>query len=272
MNPITGRITSSQPLPLSVLLAGVPESISAPGGGTASRKRIRGRARPVRVDADALDQRDDDAADGGPNVGLHQYLWAADGEVPWQLGTSLAVSDWPEGWYEVTARLVDPLGHRATNVFDAVGNQVAQVNPLGYATTNVYDAANRQVAVIDPLARATTTVFDAAGRPTATVDALGNRYTTVFDEASRVVASVNPLGHRTTTIHDAAGRNVGTIDPHGNRATAVYDEADRPIATIDPLGQRTTTVLDLAGRAAATIDALGHRTTYPPTPPAVRRP
>jgi len=105
MNPITGRITSFQPLPLSVLLAGVAESISAQAEGQLPENGSGGE--PALYELTLTLSTDDMTTrqTAGRTSASSQYLWTADREVPWQLGTSLAVSDWPEGWYEVTARL-----------------------------------------------------------------------------------------------------------------------------------------------------------------------
>jgi len=105
MNPITGRITSFQPLPLSVLLAGVPESVSAQAEGQLPENGSEGE--PALYELTLTLSTDDmmTRQTAGRTSASSQYLWTVDPEVPWQLGTSLAVSDWPEGWYEVTARL-----------------------------------------------------------------------------------------------------------------------------------------------------------------------
>ena len=46
---------------------------------------------------------------------------------------------------------VNPLGQRASQVYDAAGRVKASVDPLGNRTSTVYDAVGRRAASVDPL-------------------------------------------------------------------------------------------------------------------------
>ena len=71
----------------------------------------------------------------------------------------------------------NPLGKITTTVFDAASRPVAQIDPLLHRTTFGFDAVGNQVKAQNALNNTTTTIFDSLNRPYVTIDALANRTT-----------------------------------------------------------------------------------------------
>jgi RHS repeat-associated protein len=178
---------------------------------------------------------------------------------------------------------IDPLGNRATSVYNCVSQLLAEQNPLGYRTSYLYSGRGEQVEEINSRGFRTTSLYDPVGRELATIDALSSRTTFYHDTAGRRVAVENPLGYRTSTVLDAAGQALATqdatgalvtsaYDPVGNEVqrtnplgsvwTAVYDALRRPLGVATPLGDRTSYFYDAAGNRTGVLNALSHRSTF----------
>lgn len=59
--------------------------------------------------------------------------------------------------------IIDPLGKRATTIYDAAGRTTASVNALNQWSKTVYNAANQAIASINAVAIRSTQVYVAWG-------------------------------------------------------------------------------------------------------------
>ena len=166
--------------------------------------------------------------------------------------------------YDELDRLVevrDPLLHRVTTVYDAVGNVVARADGNNNRTTFAYDARDRMTTVTDPLSHATVFGYDDAGNRATVTDPLGHVTTTAFDALDRATTLTDARGGVTAFGFDAAGRRTTVVDPAGNRTTFSYDAADRVTTVTDALGTATM-AYDDADQLTDRADRIGRRVTF----------
>ncbi|RDI99307.1 hypothetical protein DVT68_00110 [Dyella solisilvae] len=185
-------------------------------------------------------------------------------------------------------------------VYNAVGQQVAEVDPNGNVTYTFYDADNRVVATVDPSGAVVQYKRDGFGRvvretaynePATTAGWLVNNAVTV--RLSDILPASDMLNDRVTiTNYDALGR-VATVTRYsaaqdngswedingdweyvpklaytdGDRLTYTYDAASNVVETVDvdlshTTATRTTRYFyDADGNRVATLDADGYLST-----------
>ena len=156
--------------------------------------------------------------------------------------------------------IVDPLEHRRSFVYDALGRLRAQTDAWGAATRFEYDAVGNRTALVDPLGNATTYSYDALDRLTAETIVLDGQprsrtysnYTktgvpqTITDRNGRVRNFVVDPYDRITQEQwkTAAGSTVRTILSQYNVAGELVDLQDRTGGATGPLISQSTFTYD----------------------------
>jgi RHS repeat-associated protein len=171
-------------------------------------------------------------------------------------------------------RVIDPLGHITTNVYDAAGNLVSVTDPGNHTTRYNYNQNNQLTQVTDVLGHHSDYIRDWAGHAVTTIDPDGNATTADYDKLGRLSSTVSPRGNRpgasradytTSYTYDPVGNQtmVSHPLPDGGAATVTtdYDVLNRPVGVTDPGGKVTEHHYDKAGRETATTDPLGAVTT-----------
>ena len=188
--------------------------------------------------------------------------------------------------------VIDPLGNRFAQTYDANGNVSGRSTAALGAETDTYDADNNLTEHVDGRGHSATFTYDAfdrvligtdrAGRPTTLTynsfglvatrkDARGKKTTYGYDPAGNRVSETSPLGLVTRHTYDSVGRLTSTVDPRGNvtgavadefRTTYGYDALDHVTSTTDPLGHTRTRAYDPAGNLISETDAALKTTSY----------
>lgn len=145
--------------------------------------------------------------------------------------------------------------------YDANGNLVRILDPLGHGTTFVYDALNRLVQETNPLTSVWQYTYDAVGNLLTRQDANGalTRYAYFADGLLRHVSY--PDGSTIVHVYDAAHNHTAMQDALG-ATTWQYDLLDRMTETTDALGRRLTYTYDAASNRTALTYPDGRTVRY----------
>jgi RHS repeat-associated protein len=180
-----------------------------------------------------------------------------------------------------TLTVIDALGRRAVNTYDALNDRTSGTDPKGFTTTSTYDANGNLTQVSTPLVGASPAVNQATaythgdathpGDVTAVTDADGKVSHMTYDAAGDLASSADPLGDRTTDSYNGIGWLTSSVSPKGNVAgcgcaatytTSYGHNAFGQVTTVtDPLGHVTTKHYDADGNLDQLTDGDGNLTT-----------
>ncbi len=179
--------------------------------------------------------------------------------------------------------VADPLGNRATYLFDDRGLMFRMVDPLGHERGWEYNGLNRPVRYTDANGGEMAIEYDAMGNPTRFEDAAGNVETSSFNAQNLRVESTDANGNTTIYQYDANRNLVKTIEPtnaetcftynddgqvtgmedaDGVARTVQYDGNDYATRIEDELGNADAYTYDAVGRMLTRTDANNHTVTY----------
>ncbi|HXA28805.1 MAG TPA: LamG-like jellyroll fold domain-containing protein [Candidatus Angelobacter sp.] len=172
----------------------------------------------------------------------------------------------------------DPLGDKATTVFNADGWMTSSVSPKGnvsgcgcastYTSSYGYNAFGQVTTVTDPLGHGPTRHYDADGNLDSSTDADGNITTYVYDVANQQTQVKRADSPQTvvTTDYNADGTVLDQKDGKNNAIqTYAYDPLARVSSVTDALSNTTAYTYDAAGNRLTQQDPGGNCTTTPKT-------
>ncbi|HEX4965393.1 MAG TPA: Ig-like domain-containing protein [Thermoanaerobaculia bacterium] len=169
----------------------------------------------------------------------------------------------------------DPLGNRATVLYDNGGNPIqTSVYQTPANPTDPPTLLARRLAQYDALSRERSTTallwtYDPL-HPDLPDGATSLVTQKVYDAASNVLSITDPLGRVSRMEYDHAERQVATVDAAGNRAEYDLDPTGHPLVTRSieqrPVGGSVTVTVqssyDALGRLSSTMDGLGNTQRY----------
>jgi YD repeat-containing protein len=242
MSGVTGRITSFQPSPLSVLLAGVPEAISAHAQGNLPKIISEGDAAlyelVLSLTTDDMTTRKTAARTSASS----QYLWTAEREV-------------------------NPQGDATTFTYGPVGHRTRKDLADGSRTSLTYDAAGRLKSVADlksddSVVSSFEHECDNVGNRTSVSEANGGRVTWTYDATYQLISEQRSgaSAYRQAFVYDSVGNRL-VKDEDGTLTTYTYDTANQ-LQTTEDAGGVTTYTFDANGNQQIVETPDGGRTTY----------
>ncbi len=161
------------------------------------------------------------------------------------------------------ASTTNPLGHRITMGYSALGQLTSVTDPLSQTTRFSYNAAGDLSKVTDPLLNDTNLANDRSGRATGITDALGYSTATQTNGIGQTTEVLDAIGGRTLMAYDEGARLRSVTNPRGNAiATYSYDVYGRLTARTDAAAKSDTYAYDSAGRVATFVDRKGQTTRY----------
>jgi RHS repeat-associated protein len=185
--------------------------------------------------------------------------------------------------------VIDPLGNKTYNEYDANGNLTSVTTPKPDANTNAsvthfgYDAKGQLTLITDPLGHHTTIAYYATGLINTISDEQGNTTTYEYDlrgNRTRVVDALQnstkfdyDLGNRLKQItfqdqtyvsfgYDPRGRRTSVTDQNHKTTTYGYDDADRLTDVYDPASNHTQYSYDTESNLLSITDAASHTTSF----------
>ena len=114
--------------------------------------------------------------------------------------------------------------------YDVADNLIAVIDPLGKRTNNTYDARNRLVETIDPNGGITIFRYDFNNNLLSLTDPNENETRFLYDARDRLVREIDPLENATQLIYDPVNNLVGKTDRNDRVTSFVYDDIDRLIS------------------------------------------
>jgi YD repeat-containing protein len=157
-----------------------------------------------------------------------------------QSDNSLTTLHWDSTANLKVDSLEDPLTHRTTYTYDAVGMTTSVANPLNEIVTYQYDSQSRVEAVVDPLLKRTTFTYNSYSQVETIQNPLLKVWTITSDKVNRVTEQVNPLNNRTTYTYGANCLVQSVKNPLGKVTTYLYTTRDQLQQVTNPLGNHTT--------------------------------
>ena len=170
----------------------------------------------------------------------------------------------------------DPLGNKATSVFNADSWLTSSVTPKGnvsgcgcqstYTTTYAHDAFGNLTTATDPLGHQTIRHYDADQNLDAFTDGDGNKTTYIYDVANQQTQIQRPDTTTLTTDYNADGTVLDQKDGKNNAIlTYGYDALRRVTSQTDALGNVTSFTYDGAGNRLTKQDPGGNCAATPKT-------
>ena len=153
--------------------------------------------------------------------------------------------------------VVDALGNKSIQVFNAQGQLTNITDALGNTTTFTYDSKGNLATTTDPLRNTTSLTTDAAGNVISTTDANGNTTQFVYDTLNRLTRVTDANGNVTNNAYDVNGNLILVTDANGNTTSFTYDSMDRTVSITDPLGKSDTFGYDGNENLIVTTDRNG---------------
>jgi RHS repeat-associated protein len=137
--------------------------------------------------------------------------------------------------------VIDPLGRKTLEEFDAAGNLVALIDPAERTTSYTYDAADRLTGVgySEEATPSATFEYDANGNLTAMSDGSGES-SFAYDQLGRLTRSEDGHGDVVEYGYDLANQQTGIVYPNGKAVSRAYDGVGRLESITDWLGGTTT--------------------------------
>jgi RHS repeat-associated protein len=137
------------------------------------------------------------------------------------------------------------------------------IDPLGRKTLEEFDAAGNLKALIDPAERKTSYVYDKADRLTGISYSDGTTPNAAFeyDPDGNVAKMVDGTGE-STFGYDQLGRLTEAEDGHGDFVGYGYNIGEELTGILYPNGKAISRAFDKAGRLESVTDWLGGTTTF----------
>jgi RHS repeat-associated protein len=154
------------------------------------------------------------------------------------------------------ASVTDPLGHMASALYDAQGNQTQMTGAAGDVTKYSYTDGHL-TSVTDPLGRVTQYVYDQDGRLIQTVNPDGTSTSVTYDPDNQVAATTDADGNTTHYQYDQNGNLTQVTDPKNNVTKYAYNNADQLYQVTDALGNVTTYTYYPSGQLETVTDPNG---------------
>src|SRR5262249_24988749 len=117
-------------------------------------------------------------------------------------------------------------GTRATNTWDAAGQQLTQQDLLGVRSFG-YDLDGRKTSVAFPTGLNLTMSFDPVSNRLSLLDPDNGLTSWSYDAQNRIVGIVNPVAEMTTVQWDALDRELHKVLGNGMTVSHTYDGAGR---------------------------------------------
>jgi RHS repeat-associated protein len=168
---------------------------------------------------------------------------SASGGLPYDLSGSIKTTVNGQTWVRKfdaatrTATLVDPVGRKSIQSFDAGGRLVASSAPGRAPIKYTYDAMGREASErlgTGALAQTTRFSYDASTGRIRMTRPDGKTETRTVDAAGRATTTTAPDGSTIVEAHDAAGRPTQVQPPGGLSFTFGTSPAGRPTAFLPP--------------------------------------
>jgi RHS repeat-associated protein len=166
--------------------------------------------------------------------------------------------------------VADPLGNKATYVYDTVGRltssvspngNVAGANPASFTTTYVYNVYGEVTSVTDPLNHQATFVYDANGNLQTVTDANLHATTYTYDAADQLTMITRTDNSTQSFSYDLNGNLTLVKDGLQQPTNFTYDPLDRKTSMTDALNRAISYTYDPAGRPSTVTDAMGRITS-----------
>lgn len=183
-------------------------------------------------------------------------------------------NDRPAAFRVLPTSVVDPLGKRTSNAYDANGNLVDRTDPNLNKTSYVYDDFDQVTSLVRPDGSTQRTARDKTGNVTGQTDGLGKTTSYAYDALNRLSSEADPLGRRRTFGYDAADNQTSITDAAARTTTSSYDAAGQLTqvayssagtpgvsCAYDSLGRRTS-MTDGSGQSTYAYDSLGRLTQH----------
>jgi RHS repeat-associated protein len=144
------------------------------------------------------------------------------GRVSQQIAEGDAAQTWHFAITGVRNAQIDPLGHRATLLYDTRGRQTGAIDALGHRATMAYDGQDHLVTATDPKNHTTTYQYDGRNNLRFTTNA--NQHTTeiVYDSKDDIDYILDPLGKKTDYAFDLAHHLTEVKDALLRATTFIY--------------------------------------------------
>ena len=170
----------------------------------------------------------------------------------------------------------DPLGDKATSVFNADGWLTSSVSPKGnvsgcgcqsqFTTSYGHDAYGSLTTLTDPLGHVSTKHYDADQNLDWSQDADSNKTTFVYDQANQQTQIQRPDATTLTTDYNSDATVLDQKDGKNNALlTYAYDAQARVTSTSDALSNTTNYAYDGAGNRLSKQDPGGSCSATPKT-------
>lgn len=168
-----------------------------------------------------------------------QFVW---GQVPIAAADIAPPEDeslvMPDDYDKTKAvAVVDPLGNKTTNVYDANGNLTKMTNALGQTSTWTYNENSQVTVYVDGAGRETRYNYDTEGNLTEFIDGEGKRTSYAYNEWGLPTTITMPNGAMVTAKYDDRGNPVEVTDANGKVYKQTFDALNQLIAQVNPLGQ-----------------------------------
>ncbi|MGA3117303.1 MAG: RHS repeat-associated core domain-containing protein [Syntrophobacteraceae bacterium] len=141
-----------------------------------------------------------------------------------------------------------PGSYTTSYAYDAFGKVTSVTDPLGHTATNAYDAKEELIAYTDQDGRQTNYHYDGTGRLITTVRGDGSTISNTYDPNGNLTIRTDGNGNATTFEYDALDRPSSMADALGRTTTYSYDGNGNRIEDTAPDGETVSRTFDAAGR------------------------
>ena len=185
--------------------------------------------------------------------------------------------------------VIDPLGNKTTNGYDASGNLTSVMSPqpdantaasvtsftydpkgqltlitdpLGHRTTLAYYPTGLINTITDDVGNVTTYEYDLRGNRTAVIDAAHNRTVFDYDLGNRVTKITYTDSTFVSFAYDSRGRRTSVSDQNQKITMYAYDDADRLTSVTDAAQNVTSYSYDTENNLLSITDAALRTTSF----------